>query len=507
MTLVNSIISSYIGPRLKQIAWYERNAVEIQHRQFSDLVSAARDTEFGREHGFGDIRDIPGFRNRVPVRNYENLYPYIERLLRGEVNVLWPSGVNWFAKSSGTTNDRSKFIPVTTEALRDCHFRGGRDLLYIYLQQNPATRIFSGRGLTIGGSRQVNKLNNSSESYHGDLSAILIYNLPFWSQWLKTPPRDVALMHEWEKKIEVMASITARKNVTCIFGVPTWTVVLIQKILSNTGAKNILEVWPNLEVFFHGAVSFIPYEPLFRELIPGNQMHYIETYNASEGFFGMQDRENTRDLLLMLDYGIYYEFIPAEFADSDNPPATDISGVEIGVNYAMVISTNAGLWRYKIGDTIKFTSKNPYRIRITGRTKHFINAFGEELIVENAEQGISEACRRTGAIIGDYTAAPRYIGQEQKGGHEWIIEFKKSPDDLDKFIDVLDETMRRLNSDYDAKRYKDIALARPLIHPVSEGTFYSWMKKRNKLGGQHKVPRLVNSREYVDDILRMLVES
>jgi hypothetical protein len=505
LSALNSIILFFNQSRIKRIEEYIHAPVEIQLRQFSELISTAKNTEFGKEHGFAGIKNLDQFRRKVPVRNYENLYPYIDRILKGEQNILWPSPISWFAKSSGTTNDRSKFIPVSREALKYCHFRGGLDMLSLYLNKYPDSKILSGRGLVIGGSHQVNQFSNSSaKSFYGDLSAVIISNLPLWTQYRKTPVKSVALMNEWEKKIEMMASLTAKDNVTSIFGVPTWTVVLIQKILEKNKAENILEIWPNLEAFFHGAVSFTPYEALFRELIPGDKMHYIETYNASEGFFAIQDQDNSKDLLLMLDYGIFYEFIPAELVDTENPPAVDLSGVKTGVNYAMVISTNGGLWRYKIGDTVKFVSKDPYRLRITGRTKHFINAFGEELIVENAEQGIAEACKSTGAIIGDYTAAPRYLDQEHKGGHEWIIEFKKKPDDLDRFTEILDSTMRRLNSDYDAKRYKDIALEKPLIHQVNEGTFYMWMKKRNKLGGQHKVPRLVNSREYVDDILRML---
>ncbi len=507
MTLLNSIISLANAKRLSQITDFQNHPLEVQQRQFNGLISFAKNTEFGKTHYFSEIKNINDFREKVPVSSYESFFPYIERLLKGEQNVLWPTKIDWFAKSSGTTNDRSKFIPVSKEALENCHFKGGRDMLTLYLEKNPDSRVLTGRGLVIGGSHQVNQFSSLSKSYYGDLSAVIISNLPLWFQWRKTPPRPVALMSEWEQKIEKMAEITACENVVSIYGVPTWTVVLIQKILENTKSANIFEIWPNLEVFFHGAVSFTPYESLFHELIPGDNMKYIESYNASEGFFGIQDQENSRDMLLMLDYGIFYEFIPAEHVDSENPPTLDLSEVKTGVNYAMVISTNAGLWRYKIGDTIKFTSVNPFRIRITGRTKHFINAFGEELIIENAEQGIAEACRSTGAIIGDYTAAPRYIGQEHKGGHEWIIEFKKRPDNLDQFIDILDNTMRKLNSDYDAKRYKDMALERPVIHPVSEGTFYMWMKKRNKLGGQHKVPRLVNSRELIDDILKMLIEN
>lgn len=489
---------------MHQIDLFLKYPIEVQNELFYKLIESARNTEFGKSHDFENISSLEDFKSKVPIRNYEKLYPYIEKLLKGQQNILWPTEVNWFAKSSGTTNDRSKFIPVTNEALEDCHFKGGKDMIAIYLNNYPDSKIFTGKGLVIGGSHQINQMDENSRSYYGDVSAVIIKNLPFWTQIRKTPPNDVALMSEWEEKIEKMAEITADENVTSIYGVPTWTVVLIKRILDIKNAKNILEVWPNLELFVHGAVAFTPYKSLFRELIPGSDMRYLETYNASEGFFGIQDQKDSEDLLLMLDYGIFYEFIPFEDLQKENYRTYQLDEVETGKNYAMIISTNAGLWRYKIGDTVKFTSTYPFRVKITGRTKHFINAFGEELIIDNAEQGISKACEMTGAIIGDYTAAPRYINHGNRGGHEWIIEFKKFPDNLDIFTEILDRTMRSINSDYDAKRYKNLALDKPIVHPVDDGTFYLWMKKRNKLGGQNKVPRLVNSREYVDDILKMI---
>ncbi len=395
---------------------------------------------------------------------------------------------------------------MSKDALDECHYKGGKDLVAIYISRNPNSLVFKGKGLVIGGSHQVNNLSMNKRSYYGDLSAVIVTNLPFWSQFKKTPPTRVALMGEWEEKIRKMVDITSQEDVTSIFGVPTWTVVLIQRILEKTGAKNILEVWPNLELFVHGGVSFTPYWSLFKALIPGDQMNYLETYNASEGFFGIQDNQDSDEMLLMLDYGIFYEFITMNELDKEYPETVSLEDVEVGKNYAMVITTNAGLWRYKIGDTIKFTSKFPFRIKISGRTRHFINAFGEELIIENAEEGIAQACEKTGASIGDYTAGPRYLGIGIKGGHEWIIEFKRPPEDLDFFINELDRKMRDLNSDYDAKRYKDIALVKPVVHAVREGTFYDWMKSRGKLGGQNKVPRLVNSREYLDDILKLVNE-
>jgi hypothetical protein len=426
--------------------------------------------------------------------------------MKGEQNILWPSEIKWFSKSSGTTNARSKFIPVSQESLEDCHFKGGKDLLSIYVNNFPETKLFDGKGLAVGGSHQINELDPSASSYYGDVSAVIMQNLPPWAQFIRTPSLETALMGNWEEKIEKLARETIRENVTNIAGVPTWTVLLIQRVTDMAMKKNILEVWPNLEVFFHGAVAFAPYRTLFQSIIPSGKMLYWETYNAIEGFFGIQDQQNSEALLLMLDYGIFYEFIPMEELDKENPKAVPLSDVELDKNYAMVISTNSGLWRYNIGDTVKFTSKFPYRIKISGRTKHFMNAFGEEIIVENAETAITKACEITGAVIDNFTAAPVYLKEGKKGRHEWIIEFKVPPTDPDEFTRILDETLRAINSDYDAKRAHNLALVEPKVHSAGEGTFYNWMKRRGKLGGQNKVPRLANSREYVDEILKMMEE-
>lgn len=477
---------------------------DVQQELFKKLLQEGKNTEFGKHYGFSDIKNYEGYKKRVPVHSYEKIYPYIERLMRGEQNILWPSEIKWFAKSSGTTNARSKFIPVSTEALEDCHFKGGKDLLSIYVNNYPETKMFTGKGLTIGGSHQINEYNPNANSYYGDVSAVIMQNLPFWAQLIRTPKLEVALMDKWEEKIEKMAYVTSKENVTNFAGVPTWTILLIQKVLELTGKDNVLEVWPNLEVFFHGAVAFTPYQELFSKLIPKADMNYCETYNASEGFFGIQDQTNTKELLLMLDYGIFYEFIPFNEIEKESPCVLGLDEVKVGENYAMLITTNAGLWRYNIGDTVKFTSTSPYRIKISGRTKHFINAFGEELIIENAETAITKACKDTEAIIDNFTAAPVYFDEEKKGRHEWIIEFKTVPTDFDLFCKIFDDTLRRVNSDYDAKRYKDMALLPPLVHKAPEGTFYQWMKKRDKLGGQNKVPRLSNSRKHVEDILKML---
>lgn len=477
--------------------------LEVQDELLKRLLATAQSTEFGVKYGFDDLINYDDYKNRVPVHTYEQLFPYIDRLMRGEQNILWPSEVKWFAKSSGTTNARSKFIPVTTEALDDCHFKGGKDLLSIYVNNYPDTQIFSGKGLAVGGSHQVNEYDPTSTSYYGDVSAVLMKNLPPWAQFIRTPSLEVALMTQWEEKIEKLARETAKVNVTHLAGVPTWTVLLLQHIMELEKKSNVLEIWPNLEVFFHGAVAFHPYKNLFRSLIPSDGMRYWETYNASEGFFGIQDRRDSDELLLMLDYGVYYEFIPLEELDKDYPNAVNLSEVEVGKNYAMVITTNAGLWRYNIGDTVKFTSTSPFRIKISGRTKHFINAFGEEVIIENAETAITKACELTGAAIDNFTAAPIYLEKSKRGGHEWVIEFTTPPSSLEEFSHILDKTLREINSDYDAKRTHDLALISPKIHSVAVGTFYNWMKKRGKLGGQNKVPRLSNSREYVEDILGM----
>lgn len=487
---------------MHQIELFVKYPYDVQDEWFQNLISSAQHTEWGKTHGYASIYTQDQFKERVPIQNYDTLKPYIERMLVGEQNVLWPSEIKWFAKSSGTTSDRSKFIPVSEESLEECHFKGGKDLLTMYCDNRPDTKIFTGKCLVLGGSHQINQLN--ADSCYGDLSAVLIKNLPFWAEFYRTPDMSIALMDNFEEKVEKMAQATIGVNVTNISGVPTWNLVLAKRVLEITGKDNLLEVWPNLEFYFHGAVNFSPYREQFKKLIPSDQMYYMETYNASEGFFGIQDQPNSEEMLLMLDYGIYYEFLPVEDLHAENPKTLSLGEVELNKNYALIISTNAGLWRYMIGDTIKFTSLSPHRLRITGRTKHFINAFGEELIIDNAEKGLSRACQETNAIIRDYTACPIYFKGNDAGGHEWIIEFDQRPDDIEKFTDLLDNTLREINSDYDAKRYKDMALRRPLIHVAEDGVFYDWMKNRGKLGGQHKVPRLANDRTYVDEILKML---
>ncbi len=502
MSIVNSILKAYLKRRVSQIELFVKHPHEVQEKVFNELISQGRGTVWGNKHDYSSIKNLADYQRNVPVSTYEQIYPYIEQTLKGQQNILWPSPISWFSKSSGTTNSKSKYIPVSTESLHACHFKGGQDLISLYLNNNPESKMFAGKGLAIGGTYSVNPFN--PKTHCGDVSAVIMKNLPAWAQYVRTPNLNIALMGEWEAKIEKIAEATIKENVTNISAVPTWTIALLEKILQKTGKKNILEVWPNFEVFFHGAVAFTPYKDVFHKLIPSSSVYYIETYNASEGFFGIQDTLDTNEMLLMLDYGIYYEFIPMEDIESDSPRTVSLADVELNKNYAMVISTNAGLWRYRIGDTVRFTSLSPYRIKITGRTKHFINAFGEELIIENAETAIAKACKDTGAVITNFTAAPIYLNDKGKGGHEWIIEFSKTPSDLNLFAQKLDDYLKELNSDYEAKRYKSLVLQLPVVHSVSEGTFYSWMKKRGKVGGQNKVPRLANNREYVDDILHDL---
>lgn len=505
MEVVNTFMTWIFKNRIGQIENFKENPIAIQNEILFELIQEARRTEFGKKYGFADIATYTDFARQVPIHDYEQMKPYIEETMKGRQNIIWPTEIEWFSKSSGTTSSRSKYIPVSQEALEECHFKGGKDMISLYVNNYPDSKLFSGKALTIGGSLSENPLASRSKSKVGDISAVITHNLPIWVQMARTPSLETALMDEWEAKIDKMAREVMDENVTSISGVPTWTIVLLQRILELKKANNILEVWPNIEVFFHGAVAFGPYRSLFKELIPSEKMRYMETYNASEGFFGIQDQRDSDELLLMLDYGIFYEFIPMEEWERENPKVIPLSQVELGKNYAILITTNAGLWRYKIGDTVKFTSIEPYRIKISGRTKHFINAFGEEVIVENAEKAVQEAADATGATITNFTAAPVYFGDSKsKGAHEWVIEFRKMPEDQEFFVQCLDETLRKINSDYDAKRYKDMALTKPKVHLVSEGVFETWMRSRGKLGGQNKVPRLSNTREHLDEVLKLI---
>jgi hypothetical protein len=504
MDFVNAVISWVMKKRMHQIELFIKYPHEVQLEWFKKLLASARNTEWGLKYDYKSINDPREFRQRVQVNDYDSLKPFIDRLRTGEQNILWPTEIKWYAKSSGTTSDKSKFIPVSQEALEECHMKGGKDLLSIYCNNNPDSRLFAGKSIAMGGSHQIMEVGNESYYYQGDLSAILIQNLPFWAEIIRTPNRTIALMDEWESKIEKMADATIPHDVTSASGVPSWTLLLFKKILEKTGKRNILEVWPNFELYMHGGVSFNPYREQFYNLLPSGGVSYLETYNASEGFFGIQDRPGAGDMLLMLDYGIYYEFIPMDKLGNGNEEAISLNEVEPFTNYALVISTNAGLWRYMIGDTVMFTSVNPYRIKITGRTKNYINTFGEELIVDNAEKAISIACEKCHIHVTEYTAGPVFQTDSTKGSHEWLVEFEKEPSDLAFFTNVLDNALKSLNSDYEAKRYHDMILGEPIVRVVPSGTFYAWLKSKGRLGGQNKVPRLSNDRKYLDEIRQMI---
>lgn len=497
----NAIFGWIIKKRIHQIELFRKYPKEVQKEWLERLLARGRDTLFGQKYQFESIKSYDEFRSKIPLQNYDDVKSWVDKAMEGEEGVLWPGETKWFAKSSGTTSDRSKFIPVTKDSLEDCHYKGGKDLLAIYYSHFPNTKLYKGKHLVVGGTATQNNLR--PDSYMGDLSSIILKNLPWWVEIKRTPSREIALMSEWEEKIEKLAESTMHEDVSSISGVPSWTLVLLNRILEKSGKKEIREVWPNLELYMHGGVSFTPYEKEFKRLIPHENMHYIESYNASEGFFGIQD-EIGGDLLLMLDYGIFFEFIPMdEYEGTDSKTVIGIQDVELDKNYAVVISTNGGLWRYIIGDTVKFTSISPYRVVVSGRTKHFINVFGEEVIIENADQALKKACQSTGALLKDYTACPIFMEEGKQGGHEWLIEFSNPPENIEEFATVLDDALKQINSDYDAKRSSDLTLNFPIVHQASKGVFEKWLKSKGKLGGQHKVPRLSNSREIFSEIMAL----
>mgnify|MGYP002854838499 CR=1 FL=1 len=496
--IVNSIISWFLKKRKHQMELFLKYPIDVQDELLFKLLHKAKSTEVGITYNFASYKQYSDFAKNVPIQSYESIEHLIDRARKGEQNIFWPTPIKWFAKSSGTTNAKSKFVPVSDEALEDCHFKAGKDMLCLYINNNTDAQLFTGKGLRLGGSSAVYEDNNS---YFGDLSAIIIENLPFWADFSSAPKQETALMSEWETKINAIIEETIHEDITSLVGVPSWMLVLLNRVLEKTGKNNILEVWPNLEVYFHGGVNFNPYREQFKKIIPKKNFKYFETYNASEGFFAIQDVNHSLDLLLMLDYGIFYEFIPMDKFDNENSKAIPLSQVKLNTNYALVITTNGGLWRYLIGDTVKFTSITPYRIRITGRTKHFINVFGEELIIENAENALKQACLKTKTEVSEFTVAPIFMSENNTGGHEWIIEFKKQPENLNYFTELLDNALKALNSDYEAKRYNNLTLAMPKVNIARQGLFYDWLKQNGKLGGQHKIPRLSNSRKYLEDIL------
>lgn len=500
--ILQKALRAFLKRREAGILRHYKAPILLQERVFNHLIQYGITTRFGRRHHFSSIRTIADFKNRVPIHRYEDLLPYFQSILQGESSVLWPGRVSWFAKSSGSTDDRSKYIPVTRESLYQCHYKAAKDVMALYLFHNPFSRIFEGKGFILGGSSALHPASRFVRA--GDLSAVLLHNSPWYSRIIRTPSNAIALMDNWEKKMEALIRILPRQKVTSLSGVPSWMLVLLERILAAENKENFSTIWPALELYIHGAVNFAPYRERFRKIFEGLTVYFLETYNASEGFFALQDQPGSEDLLLLLDHGVFYEFVPLEELASENPRTYHLGEVETGRQYALVISTNGGLWRYLIGDTIRFTSLYPFRIRITGRTRHFINVFGEELMVENAEQAIARASARLGASVRDFTAGPVYMKEGKAGAHEWFIEFSKTPDSLDQFRDVLDEELRLVNSDYDAKRRGNLALGPPIIHAVPPGTFDRWLKKHNKLGGQHKVPRLSNERKILEELREFL---
>ena len=495
--LFNSIASWFLKKRIHQIELFIKYPHEVQLEVLQDLLRVSEKTEVGLNYEFRSITTYQEFVNRVPLVSYEDISEDIKRSRKGEANIYWPTTIKWFAKSSGTTDNKSKFIPVSPEALDQCHYKAGKDMLSFYFNNNPDSELLTGKNLRLGGSQEI---YNNNISYFGDLSAIIIDNMPFWAEISSTPSHKVSMMPEWEKKIEAILKESVNEDVTSFAGVPSWMMLLLNKVLEQTQKNNILEVWPNLEVFFHGGVSFKPYKNQYESFFPGSQLKYYETYNASEGIFGIQDLNNSDEMLLMLDYGIFFEFIPVGGTDEDVIP---LSGVEINKHYALVITTNSGLWRYKIGDLVKFTSVAPYRIQVVGRTKHFINAFGEELMIENADLALFKAAQALGVHIIDYTAAPIFMDGKKQGTHQWLIEFDSVPEDLTRFTLLLDEGLRELNSDYDAKRYKNMTMRIPELVIGQRKLFYKWLSKNNKLGGQHKIPRLSNNRDLMEELLKI----
>ena len=498
--IVNSLASWFLKKRFHQIELFLKYPIDVQNELLEQLLDTAKNTEIGKQYDFASISTYREFAERVPVTSYEDNHLQIERARKGESNIFWPTPIKWFAKSSGTTNSKSKFIPVSSASLEHCHYAASKDLLCMYLNNNPDANLFLGKSLRLGGSKELYKEN---ATVYGDLSAILIDNMPFWAEYSSTPNNEVSLMADWELKMQAIVDQTIQENVTSLAGVPSWMLVLLSNVLESTGKSNLFEIWPNLEVYFHGGVNFDPYIEQYNAILPKDNFRYYEIYNASEGFFAIQDRNANKELLLMLDYGIFYEFIPMDTYGSASQKVIPLEQVQIAKNYAIVITTNAGLWRYKIGDTVRFTSISPFRIKVTGRTKHHINVFGEELIIENAETALKQASKHTQCEILDYTAAPIFMEGREKGAHEWIIEFKTPPKDLSLFTKSLDSALMDLNSDYQAKRFNNITLNLPKVHVARQRLFYDWLKQKNKLGGQHKVPRLSNKRDFIEELLHL----
>lgn len=500
MPILNSIASWLMKKRMHQIELFIKYPIDVQMEWMYSLVRDASDTDYGKTFNFSEIQNYEDFKNSIPLNDYESLKALIERTRRGEQNLLWHSEIKWFAKSSGTT-DKSKFLPVSQESLDGCHYNAGRDMVTLHCYNHPETQLFTGKNLALGGSFKEDSFGDYN-SFHGDVSAIIIRNLPMWADFFRAPDVSIALMDEWEGKLEQMALSMMNENVTSLAGVPSWMLLLLKRILNKKNAATIHEIWPNLEVYFHGGVSFTPYKEQFIDLFGNRNVNFMQLYNASEGFFGIQDQLKSDEMLLMLDYGIFYEFLDIKDIGSINShkKVIHLDQVVTGVDYSMIITTNAGLWRYQLGDVIRFTSTNPYRFIITGRTKQHINVFGEELMVHNTDSAIASACEKTHAMVKDYTVAPVFM-KNNSGAHEWLIEFEKEPNSFDFFVSVLDDSLKKQNSDYEAKRYNDFVLQLPLVKKMPANSFYNWLKVNNKMGGQHKVPRLSNERKILEEIL------
>ena len=497
MKIFSPALSRLARLRYWQIEHWVNEPIAAQREVLQDLITHGQYTQIGRKYEFSTLFNIRKFKETVPIQEYEDVKPFVDEIMKGENAVLWNTPVEWFAKSSGTTSDKSKFIPLSKESIEDNHFQGSKDVLTIYYHAFPDSDLLTGKGLVIGGSHQVHPLKDDIQ--YGDLSAVLLQNAPIWSSLIRVPELSIALMDEWESKIEMLAQSTIQEPVTSIAGVPTWTLVLLKRILEITGKQTIKEVWPDFELYIHGGVSFTPYREQFKKII-GGDCNYVEIYNASEGFFAAQDRLNEEGMLLFLDHGIFYEFMPIEEYGKENPRTIGLDKVELGKNYAIIISTNGGLWRYLVGDTVQFVTLNPFRIKVSGRLKQYINAFGEEVIVDNTDKAISETCEALNIVMKEYTAAPIFMSDKGAGAHEWLIEFEEAPSDLHAFTVLLDQNLQAANSDYEAKRHKDIALSLPKITAVKKDCFHEWLKRKGKLGGQHKVPRLSNDRKFIEEL-------
>ena len=498
-SFINTVASWMLKKRIHQIELFEKYPLDVQNEELKKLIQISKNTEFGKQYEFSSIDNYETFKERIPIFTYEEFFPIINKTINGNQNIFWPEKIKWFAQSSGTTNSKSKFIPVSNSSLDNCHFKGGKDMLCLYLNNNENSNMFLGKSLRLGGSR---KIYENNDHYFGDLSAILIDNLPVWAELISTPNNEISLMDKWDEKIAAIIKGTLQEDVRSLAGVPSWMLTLLNKLLETTGKKYIDEIWKNLEVYFHGGVSFKPYRSEFNNIISNKKFKYYEVYNASEGFFAIQDQNESDELLLMLDYGVFYEFIEINNTNQSEK-IIDLSKVEIGVNYALLITTNSGLWRYKIGDTIVFTNLKPFRIKVSGRTKHFINTFGEEVIIENVEKSLEIALKKFNCTIKDFTVAPLYMKNGKKGKHEWMIEFIKEPNNIDEFMEEIDFQIQNNNSDYKAKRFKNITLDRPKLIRARKNLFYDWLKKKKKLGGQNKVPRLLNERSFIEELIEM----